>query len=532
MDDSGLAADEGLQLGSAAAAPINRFPASFGVQAYGALLREHYDFIQELLDDPSGLDPELIGELQLHHRPEATLRVSSKRSSSPSSSERKHVCFPPPLPPSSERNHVHFPPPSPPSSERSRIHFPPPSPPQASSQKPASQAPATMLRLPFTPTQASASSSDTKFSFSEGFLLSSGLPSLGTPDPLGGDVSEHPPPSLPALSAPAASTKADRRRLRNASYKLNPPPHVRAKKAERFKKKLESRQEQAVVQPLPVSISETKRRGEWTVVRKKGKEKGAYRVVGAGDSWPDTLSARLVDISGRLIGYRAFGSLWSISINNLCMSAVAHLDLSMRIQFGGSHSRGTHSVRLFMIHRTQVEAPCHNAFMIQNLPGALEFAKAVAPVIEFAEVSSQSITTTAFDPSSLSSTILPFPSPSTTYNDNFWGTFCCIIPFGHFDWRKSAFLVIHIDGEEDIAFELPPGVPFFLPSAVLAHYNTEIVGDLDIRGSLVLWTSGKVFQWLAQGGRAVKQLSQAELRDWLVGAQGRWLEVLGRYPFV
>lgn len=119
-----------------------------------------------------------------------------------------------------------------------------------------------------------------------------------------------------------------------------------------------------------------------------------------------------------------------------------------------------------------------------------------------------------------------------TDNDNYWGGFCCIIPFGNFDWCKSAFLVIHIDGEEDIAFALPPGVPFFLPSAVLAHYNTEIVGDWEVRGSLVLWTSGKVFQWLAQDGRAVKQLSRTELKAWLEGAQGRWLEALERYPFM
>lgn len=42
-------------------------------------------------------------------------------------------------------------------------------------------------------------------------------------------------------------------------------------------------------------------------------------------------------------------------VNDLCIAAVGRIDLRMRVQFGGSHPRGTHSVRLFMIHRTQVE---------------------------------------------------------------------------------------------------------------------------------------------------------------------------------
>lgn len=206
------------------------------------------------LKDPGTLDPDLVCELRLHCRPDTTFTAPSNQASSPSSSEHKRVRLAPASP-------------------------------QAASPAPTPHVAVTTPRHPLAPTQLPATSSSTKFSFSEGFLLSTGLPLVNAIGPPGGGEGSPAPASLPSPSAATPATKADRKRLRNINYKRNPPPHVREKKAERSKRKFEMRQEQAIIEPLPVEISETERRGEWTATRKKGEKKGAYRVVGAGDSW-------------------------------------------------------------------------------------------------------------------------------------------------------------------------------------------------------------------------------------------------------
>lgn len=115
-------------------------------------------------------------------------------------------------------------------------------------------------------------------------------------------------------------------------------------------------------------------------------------------------------------------------------------------------------------------------------------------------------------------------------SDNYHGNFCIIIPFFFFDYRRSAKLVIDIGDGNPISFELPPGIPFILPSAILAHYNTEIIGDEEKRGSLVFWTSGKLIQWLELGGRMRGALSREEIQEWVTGLNERIAKMEGRYP--
>lgn len=115
-------------------------------------------------------------------------------------------------------------------------------------------------------------------------------------------------------------------------------------------------------------------------------------------------------------------------------------------------------------------------------------------------------------------------------SDNYFAGLCVIMPFGSFDYARSARLVIDLGNGHVLSFALPMGVPFFLPSAIVAHYNTRIEHPADVRGSLVFWTSGKLFQWLALDGRAWKQLSPAEQRAFLLGSQRRWAEAVGRFP--
>lgn len=119
-----------------------------------------------------------------------------------------------------------------------------------------------------------------------------------------------------------------------------------------------------------------------------------------------------------------------------------------------------------------------------------------------------------------------------TDTNNYAGNFCVIIPFNYFNYQRSARLVIDLGNGHSVAFELPPGIPFFLPSSLLAHYNTEIVGEDERRGSLVFWISGLVVQWLALGGRPEKDLSPSEVVEWVRSIQAHAHEVISRYPFV
>lgn len=116
-------------------------------------------------------------------------------------------------------------------------------------------------------------------------------------------------------------------------------------------------------------------------------------------------------------------------------------------------------------------------------------------------------------------------------SDNYFAGLCVILAYGDFDHRKSARLVIDLGKGKVLSFELPAGIPFFLPSAIVAHYNTSIEQDgKTIRGSIVFWTSGKIFQWLALDGRAWTALTLAEQKEFLLSRQQRWAEAVGRFP--
>ena len=105
---------------------------------------------------------------------------------------------------------------------------------------------------------------------------------------------------------------------------------------------------------------------------------------------------------------------------------------------------------------------------------------------------------------------------------------CCVIAFGQFDHTKSARLVLEDLG---IDIELPPGVPILLPSSLLRHRNTKIVGS-DRRGSIVLWSAGDLSRWLQLGGRRVGVLSPEERRAWKAGLSRRVDSLMSLFPVV
>lgn len=113
---------------------------------------------------------------------------------------------------------------------------------------------------------------------------------------------------------------------------------------------------------------------------------------------------------------------------------------------------------------------------------------------------------------------------------NFAGGFCVIIAFGTYDFKKSAWLQVEV-GSKKYSFELPPGVPLFLPSAFVIHGNSKIDStDPGFRGSMVFWTSGALMRWFLLNGKAVSQLSAAHRKEWEAGMEDRLRAVADMFP--
>ncbi|KIO21801.1 hypothetical protein M407DRAFT_28614 [Tulasnella calospora MUT 4182] len=265
-------------------------------------------------------------------------------------------------------------------------------------------------------------------------------------------------------------------------------------------------------------------------------------------------SAKIRDSSGRVIIYRAYGNSGTTDINLCIVQAVTALESSTSPEFqAGKHHRGHFPVRNFMIHRSYVQNPRYSKYLERNMEQAVALSRDLKPVIDLIEkIFKANFPSLHEYYRSTLNYVLSHPSCQLT---NLWGPFasiavnsggsvqawyhkdgdnlpaglCVIIPFGLFNHSTSAHLVIDFNGTP-IRFELPAGVPFFMPSALLAHYNTCLMGDGETRGSLVFWTSGKLFQWVDLGGRSVKDLTLEELRAWLGAGQERAQEAFGRFP--
>lgn len=105
--------------------------------------------------------------------------------------------------------------------------------------------------------------------------------------------------------------------------------------------------------------------------------------------------------------------------------------------------------------------------------------------------------------------------------------FCLIIPFDFFDFRSCARLGIK---ELGVEFEVAPGVPIWVPSAMYTHYNTELT-KMGMRKSLVAWTGAPIFQWEDLGGRPLTRLSVSEKAAYVASLPRRIAEGLSLFPF-
>lgn len=77
---------------------------------------------------------------------------------------------------------------------------------------------------------------------------------------------------------------------------------------------------------------------------------------------------------------------------------------------------------------------------------------------------------------------------------------CAIAVFGRFDHRRGGHLVLH---ELKVVLEMRPGDIAFIPSAVVSHENVPIAPH-ESRQSLVLYSAGGLFRWVAAKGRTHK----------------------------
>ena len=105
---------------------------------------------------------------------------------------------------------------------------------------------------------------------------------------------------------------------------------------------------------------------------------------------------------------------------------------------------------------------------------------------------------------------------------------CVIFPFGTYDHTESARLVCEDLG---VDIEMPAGVPLLLPSALLRHRNTRIIGGQEVvRCSMVFWSAGGPFRWMDLGGKMVKNLTDDEKAARKARSSSRLGEILSWYP--
>ncbi|KAH8076014.1 hypothetical protein BXZ70DRAFT_870183, partial [Cristinia sonorae] len=73
---------------------------------------------------------------------------------------------------------------------------------------------------------------------------------------------------------------------------------------------------------------------------------------------------------------------------------------------------------------------------------------------------------------------------------------CAILPFGDFNYRTPAQLVLT---EPRLIIELGPGDLFFSPSASIHHHSIPMVSSNEHRKSMIWYSAGGLFRWVKQG---------------------------------
>lgn len=104
---------------------------------------------------------------------------------------------------------------------------------------------------------------------------------------------------------------------------------------------------------------------------------------------------------------------------------------------------------------------------------------------------------------------------------------CCIIPFGTL--YSNTDCRVGVD-ELGLEFELAAGIPLYILSAIFRHYNTPKVSKNTMRGSIVIWTGGSIFQYCDLRGRTIGDLNKSEYENYCRMKGYRIRTAVDRFP--
>lgn len=106
---------------------------------------------------------------------------------------------------------------------------------------------------------------------------------------------------------------------------------------------------------------------------------------------------------------------------------------------------------------------------------------------------------------------------------------CAITVLGSFNAKKGGHLVLR---ELGLVIEFPAGSTFFIPLAVITHYNTPI-GRNETRYSFTQYTAGSIFRYVEHGFQKDAEfyagLSDEEIREEHEKAAKRWELGIGMF---
>ncbi|KAJ7229016.1 hypothetical protein GGX14DRAFT_555053 [Mycena pura] len=263
----------------------------------------------------------------------------------------------------------------------------------------------------------------------------------------------------------------------------------------------------------------------------------------------DGLAVSVYDSHGYKTAHRA-NLCKDLAINDACVAA-AQLVQALNPTFDENQERGAFKTYYFSLHRGSVKVPRMSKDVVKNpelydrLATVLEPVRKQVEAIFKAEFPllyeryAHAARTVVGNVAGTSAAFFPFASycinvggrrgVSTEEHidvQNLGPGLCVVVPWGDFD--PSIDCKLHVK-ELGFTFQLAPGTPIFFPSALYTHYNSKLI-SMGVRGSLVAWTGGSIFQYVDLGCRAVNELGREEKAEYLKGLKSRILKGFGLFP--
>ncbi|GBE89790.1 hypothetical protein SCP_1701150 [Sparassis crispa] len=292
------------------------------------------------------------------------------------------------------------------------------------------------------------------------------------------------------------------------------------------------------------SLSQQKMPGGYIGSRIKSERPPRRKIIGCANG----AAAYICDSEGRLIIYRSFAGPATVRANSAAMAAVEYLQHSGVKPTYSSSTRGNFLQYYFTLHRDNQVRPRMSLYYLKHIDVVRELGNLLKPVValingifksRFPDLYAHYAATLDYvleKDAGLEALFYPFASFALNAgivvtlphldSTNYGPGLCCIMPYGTFDLAQDCRIGIAKLGYE---IEVGPGVPVFIPSAMFTHYNTILISK-GMRGSLVFWTGGSIFQWVELGGKMVSELSGPEHEVYIKGLAARILAGLARFP--